>query len=123
ITISAHPGKEWWCRGPRSVYLRRVSRLYALGLAATMLGTLGSLGCGWNYTPSDNLLPDPETEGSDAGEDPLPETGDTGGLEDVPATYRIDCIDIQSLGDADDTVFQVATLQNTWASDIANFKL
>jgi hypothetical protein len=98
-------------------YVDRVSRLYALGLAVL-------LGCGWNYTPSDNVLPDPNAEDSSSGI-PLPPDigGETGGLEDVPATYRFDCIDIQSLGDADATVFQVSTLQNTWASDIANFKL
>jgi hypothetical protein len=103
-----------------------VSRLYTLGFAAVIISGLGSglggFGCGWNYQPSDNVLPDPNAEDSSSGV-PLPDIGETGGLEDVPATYRFDCIDIQSLGDADETVFQVSTLQNTWASDIANFKL
>jgi hypothetical protein len=104
------------------VYVCAVTRLYALGFAAVMLG---GLGCGWNYTPSDNLLPGQDVEDSDSSsEGPPPETGETGDPPaDVPATYRLDCIDIQSLGDADDTVFQVATLQNTWASDIAGHKL
>jgi hypothetical protein len=93
-----------------------------LGFAAVMISGLGGSGCGWNYTPSDNVLPDPNAEDSSSGI-PLPDIGETGGVEDVPATYRFDCIDIQSLGDADETVFQVSTLQNTWASDIANFKL
>jgi hypothetical protein len=80
-------------------------------------------GCGWNYTPSDNLLPDPNAEGSEDEGPPPPETGDTGGLEELPATYRFDCVDIQSLGDADKEVFQVATLQSTWAADISGFRL
>ncbi|HVH99884.1 MAG TPA: hypothetical protein VM869_14275, partial [Enhygromyxa sp.] len=91
-----------------------MSRLYGLGLAAVMLG--GS-GCGWNYTPSDNVLPAPITDSESDSEGPPLETGETGETgepaPDVPATYRIDCMDIQSLGDADETVFQVATLQNT----------
>jgi hypothetical protein len=104
------------------VYVCVVTRLYVLGLAAVMLGALG---CGWNYTPSDNVLPDPNGEGSGSTtEGPPIETGETGDPPaDVPATYRLDCIDIQMLGDANDEVFQVATLQNTWASDISNFKL
>lgn len=88
---------------------------------------LGGSGCGWNYTPSDNVLPAPITDSESDSEGPPLDTGDTGETgepaPDVPATYRIDCMDIQSLGDADETVFQVATLQNTWANDIANFKL
>jgi hypothetical protein len=99
-----------------------VTRLYVLGFAAVMLG---GLGCGWNYTPTDNVLPDPNADGGSGSteEGPPPET-ETGEPEpDVPATYRLDCIDIQSLGDADEMVFQVATLQNTWASDISGFKL
>jgi hypothetical protein len=82
------------------------------------------LGCGWNYTPTDNVLPSPNAEGESSTSGPvLPDIGDTDGAELYPATYRFDCIDIQRLGDADETVFQVATLQNTWAGDIANFKL
>jgi hypothetical protein len=103
---------------------RFMSRLYGLGLAAIMLG--GS-GCGWNYSPSENVLPNPIGEGTTESEGPpldTDETAETGEpAPDVPASYRIDCMDIQSLGDADETVFQVATLQNTWANDIANFKL
>ncbi|MFO7566758.1 MAG: hypothetical protein R6X02_29215 [Enhygromyxa sp.] len=101
-----------------------MKRLPALGFAAVMFG---GLGCGWNYTPSDNLLPDPKADGDDTEDEGPPpetgETGETGGLEEVPATYRLDCVDIQMLGDADPSVFQVATLQNTWAADVANFKL
>ena len=100
---------------------RDVRRLYALGLAAVVLG---GLGCGFNYSPSDNVLPNPNADGGSTDEGPPPvETGETGGVEDVPATYRLDCIDIQMLGDANDEVFQVATLQNTWAADISNFRL
>lgn len=82
------------------------------------------MGCGWNYTPTDNVLPDPNAEAESSSSGPqLPDLGDTDGAQLYPATYRFDCIDIQRLGDADDTVFQVATLQNTWAGDVANFKL
>jgi hypothetical protein len=104
-----------------------MSRLHGLGLAALVL-VLGGSACGWNYSPMDNVLPAPIGEGTTGSEGPPPvETGESGETgepaADVPATYRIDCMDIQSLGDADPTVFQVATLQNTWANDIANFKL
>ena len=78
-------------------------------------------GCGWGYTPSDNVLPEPSAEETEDEGPPPPDVGDPGA--DVPATYRFDCVDIQSLGDADQEVFQVATLQSTWAQDIANFKL
>ena len=79
------------------------------------------MGCGWDYTPSDNILPDPNADEA-MDESQPPDLGGDGGVE-LPATYRMDCVDIQSLGDADEEVFQVATLQNTWAADIANFKL
>lgn len=93
-------------------------RLVFLAFAAALLG------CGWNYTPTDNILPSPNAEDSSSGPTLPPDIGgETGGVEDVPATYRLDCIDIKSLGDADETVFQVVTLQNTWAADIAGFKL
>jgi len=98
-----------------------------------MLGlALGSSGCGWDYTPSDNVLPSTTAESEDVSEDPLTETdtdtdtGDeTGGEEPLPANYRFDCIDIKSLGDADEdeNVFQLNTLQTTWASDISKYKL
>jgi hypothetical protein len=104
-----------------------------LGLAALMLG--GS-GCGWNYTPTENVLPPPIAQATESESDsegpPLEpgepsETGETGETgepaQKVSISYRINCLDIQSLGDADDTVFQVATLQNVWTNDIANFKL
>lgn len=91
--------------------------------AALLLG-----GCGWDYTPTQNVLPDtgPATESEESGDeadDGTTTATDTGEVMDVPATYRFDCVDIQQLGDADDTVFQVITLQDTWASDIANHKL
>jgi hypothetical protein len=105
-------------RGWVTWYGARVRRLSALGFVAILLG------CGWNYTPTDNILPDPNAEDSSSSAMLPPDIGgETGGVEDVPATYRLDCIDIKSLGDADETVFQVATLQNTWAADISNFKL
>jgi hypothetical protein len=87
--------------------------------AALVLG----IGCGWNYTPTDNLLPGSNADESTDTDEPPLDTGETGDDEEVPATYRFDCVDIKSLGDADETVFQVITLENTWSSDIANFKL
>lgn len=89
-----------------------------------------ALGCGWNYEPSDNVLPSPPAaEGSSSDADSDDPTLDTDSAEtgepatDFPATYRFDCMDIKAVGDADPEVFQVATLQTTWAADIANFKL
>jgi hypothetical protein len=116
---------------------------HALGLLTIMLG--GS-GCRWDYTPTDNELPPPPAqsdEGTESESDgegpPLGETGETPPLgetgespppgetgepaQDMPASYRIDCLDIQRLGDADHTVFQVATLQSVWTNDIDKFKL
>jgi hypothetical protein len=103
-----------------------VHRPAARDLALSCAVSLGLLGCGWDYKPSDNVLPSTtvadETTTSD--ETPDPETGDeTGGGEALPASYRFNCVDIKSMGDADESVFQVITLQNTWAADIANFKL
>ena len=103
------------------MYVCGVRRLFVFGMVTLIIG------CGWNYTPTDNILPDPNAEGDSGSEGPPPppppETGETGDIELYPATYRFDCIDIQMLGDADATVFQVSTLQNTWAADIQNFKL
>jgi hypothetical protein len=113
-----------------------MTRRHGLGLVIIMLGA----GCGWNYTPSDNTLPAPTAQSESDGEgetsgsegdppgsegDPPPATGETEEPEqdDLPASYRVECMDIQSLGDADDTVFQVAILQDVWTNDIANFKL
>lgn len=91
---------------------------------------LVALGCGWDYEPSDNVLPSPpaaegSSSDSDSDDTTLPtESAETGEPEtDFPATYRFDCMDIKAVGDADPEVFQVATLQTTWAADIANFKL
>jgi hypothetical protein len=94
--------------------------LLGLGLSTSLL-----VACGWgDYTPTDNVLPEQSAEDDSGSDGPPVETGETGDPQpDFPATYRFDCIDIQMLGDADDSVFQVATLQNTWAADVANFKL
>lgn len=102
----------YWTRS-----LRRASAL----VSALVLAS--GVGCGWNYTPSDNILPDPIVEETEEDGPPPPETGDTGMVEDYPATYRFDCIDIKQLGDAGPEVFQVATLQSTWAADVAGFRL
>lgn len=100
---------------PRSVGLRGL-------ITASLL--LGASACGWNYTPTENVLPGQGSASSDSDDtNTVPMPSETGALEDFPATYRFDCMDIQQLGDADDEVFQVATLQDTWANDIATFKL
>jgi hypothetical protein len=51
-------------------------------------------------------------------------TADSSGGETVlPAAYRFECVDIQVLGDADGTAFQAGLLEDTWNSDIDNYKL
>ncbi len=40
-----------------------------------------------------------------------------------PVAYRFECVDIQALGDADGTAFQANLLEDTWASDIDDYKL
>lgn len=47
---------------------------------------------------------------------------DTGELP-VPVAYRFECVDIQQVGDADGTVFQATLLEDTWNSDIDDYKL
>lgn len=49
--------------------------------------------------------------------------GDTGTLPGAPAAYRFECVDIQMLGDADDSVLQARLLEDTWGSDIDDYKL
>lgn len=49
--------------------------------------------------------------------------GDTGTVPGAPAAYRFECVDIQMLGDADDSVLQARLLEDTWASDIDDYKL
>ncbi len=57
--------------------------------------------------------------------DPTADTtaGDTETDIPVPIAYRFECIDIQQLGDADGTVFQATLLEDTWSSDIDDYKL
>lgn len=47
----------------------------------------------------------------------------TGGEPTFPTAYRFECIDIQVLGDADGTAFQASLLEDTWNSDIDDYKL
>lgn len=49
--------------------------------------------------------------------------GDTGTIPGAPAAYRFECVDIQMLGDADDSVLQARLLEDTWSSDIDDYKL
>ena len=50
-------------------------------------------------------------------------TGGTGGELPLPVAYRFECIDIQALGDADGTAFQASLLEDTWSSDVDDYKL
>ncbi len=54
------------------------------------------------------------------GEDACEEVGP---LDPTPLTYRFDCVDIQGVGDADGSAIQAQILENTWRSDIDDFKL
>jgi len=49
--------------------------------------------------------------------------GDTDTELPLPVAYRFECIDIQQVGDADGTVFQASLLEDTWSSDIDDYKL
>jgi hypothetical protein len=111
----------------------------ALGLV--MMGglLLGTGACGDDGEGGTNILPTTSgasgdtTAGSEAG--PVTEgdaTADTtagGGGPMLPATYRFDCIDVVEMGDGngdgepDGEAIQAILLENTWAADIAAFKL
>jgi hypothetical protein len=47
----------------------------------------------------------------------------TGGGTAFPQAYRFECVEIQILGDADGDALQAQVLENTWNSDIDNYKL
>ncbi len=102
------------------------------------------LACPSDDTGEQNMLPTTASasgstsNGSGATEPPadtgVDETADdtagTAGSAPVfPATYRFDCIDILELGDSnmdgqpDGEAIQATLLENTWLSDIQNFKL
>jgi len=101
---------------------------------------LVAAGCGDDGNGEENVLPTASASGSTTAssastgttmsEDDL--TADTtagGSGATFPATYLFDCIDIIEMGDSngdgmpDGDAIQVTLLENTWASDIAAFKL
>lgn len=47
----------------------------------------------------------------------------SGGGTTFPRAYRFECVEIQILGDADGDALQAQVLENTWNSDIDNYKL
>ena len=59
-----------------------------------------------------------QTDGGESSGD-----GSAGAELTFPTAYRFDCIDIQGLGDAGGDAFQANVLEDTWGSDIENFKL
>ncbi len=94
-----------------------------------------ALGCSNGEGNEPNVLPDPSGPSTQDGSTTNPttpgtsvspgsETGSGTSAEDItPRTYRFDCVDIQTVGDADGTAFQAQVLENTWGSDIENLKL
>lgn len=101
--------------------------------------TLGLGGCTNGEGNEPNVLPSPagQTTGDatstgqpttspvETESDTMLETGSgtSAGGDITPRTYRFDCIDIQGVGDADDTAIQAQILENTWGGDIEAFKL
>ncbi|MBX7077559.1 MAG: hypothetical protein K1X88_00145 [Nannocystaceae bacterium] len=104
----------------------------ATHLPATLLALLlGGVAC-----PADeggdegNVLPTQSDSGSASGTaSDATVSGSSGGADSsggdvaIPAAYRFECIDIQILGDADGDAFQANLLEDTWNSDVDNFKL
>lgn len=108
-----------------------------------MMGLLPWAGaCGDDGSVPDNTLPTASDSSSGSGdvtagsgpggETTVAETADTtagGGGPTLPATYRFDCIDVVRMGDGDGDgepdgeAIQALLLENTWAADIAAFKL
>ncbi|MCA9649282.1 MAG: hypothetical protein KC501_05200 [Myxococcales bacterium] len=112
----------------------KVARMISRG--ALLLPLLG--GCGDDGDAPPNMLPTASASGTDTGngagstDTGTPDdTGTTegGGGPSFPTTYRFDCVDIIDVGDsdgdgvADGNSIQATLLENTWASDIDNFKL
>lgn len=117
------------------------TRAGALGMMM-MVGLLPWAGaCGDDGGGGNNVLPTASDSGtgdvtagsgSGPGETTVAETADTtagGGGPMLPATYRFDCIDVVRMGDGnadgepDGEAIQAVLLENTWAADIAAFKL
>jgi hypothetical protein len=117
------------------------TRALALGLMTGGLfgaGACGDDGGGTNILPTTSGANEDTTASSSAGPTTAAEadatadaTADTtaGGGPLLPATYRFDCIDVVQMGDGngdgepDGEAIQALLLENTWAADIAAFKL
>ncbi|MGH1348207.1 MAG: hypothetical protein ACRBN8_42020 [Nannocystales bacterium] len=115
-----------------------IDRAFLAGVSVAW--TLSAVACTNGEGNEPNVLPDPTGGSSSTGTstvDPptttqnptLPVTGSgsgssgSAGGDPTPVTYRFDCIDIQTIGDADSTVIQAQLLENTWGSDIDQLKL
>lgn len=113
-----------------------IDRAFLAGVSVAW--ALGAVACTNGEGNEPNILPDPPAGSSSTGSttvDPptttqnptLPVTGSgsggSAGGDPTPVTYRFDCVDIQMVGDADGTVIQAQLLENTWGSDIDQFKL
>lgn len=49
--------------------------------------------------------------------------GSGGTVVELPATFRFECLDVKTLGDADGDQFQARLLSNTWNEDIDDYRL
>ncbi len=90
------------------------------------LCVLLSTACSSEDAGGDNVLPTATGSSSDwATTEPLGTSGGTnpGAENTFPATFRMSCVDIQSIGDSDDTVVQAGILEQQWQSDMDNYKL
>ncbi len=109
--------------------LSKLQRGAQWGMAAVAM-LLGQ-GCPSDDTGGSNVLPTASATGNDTGMTSSESVDTTagGGAISFPSTYRFDCIDIVEIGDGngdgqpDGESIQGVFLENTWAADIAAFKL
>jgi len=94
-------------------HARSVHVILALATAALLLSCAADDG-------ADNVL----TGGDDGSGTTATGSGDgTGEPVELPATFRFDCLEVQTLGDADGDQFQARLLSNTWNEDIDDYRL
>lgn len=107
-----------------------------MSVGVSMLGLLGALGCTNGEGNEPNVLPEPiggssssttatPTSSTTAVAEVSSDSGSETGMpaDDTPKTFRFNCVDIQTIGDADGTAIQAQLLENTWGNDIDLFKL